>query len=146
MMLIRAVFFAAAALFALSAYVLVNVGPRFEAGTVRAKARVVGYIPAQSGNGLVPQVEFTAQDGTTQRTWAQSFGRWAAAAGVGDEVEILYTQKKVFGKRTWNLFIVGPGETIHPYRGFALIAVLFAALAAAAAAAGALLPARLIGG
>lgn len=145
-MLIRVIFFVAAALFAVSAYVLANVGPRFEAGAVRAKARVVGYVPAQNGHGLVPQVEFTTPDGTQQRTWAQSYGRWAAAAGVGDEVEILYTQKKVFGKNTWNLFIVGPGETIHPYRGYVLLALLFAALGAAAAVAGAFLPSWLIGG
>ena len=146
MMFIRVIFFVAAALFAISAYVLANVGPRFDAGAVRAKARVVGYVPAQNGHGLVPQVEFTTPEGTVQRTWAQSYGRWAAAAGVGDEVEILYTRKKVFGTSTWNLFIVGPGETIHPYRGYVLLALLFAVLAASAVVAGVLLPSRLIGG
>jgi len=106
-------------------------GRRFEKNAVRARARVVTFSPIGNNGQMAPIVEFTAQDGSLVRKRAQSAGTRGVQGG--DTVNILYERKKVFGLKTWNIFIV-KDENSRPFRIYGIVGLVCGLLALALAA------------
>ena len=82
---------------------------------------------------MAPVVEFTAaEDGKHVRMSAQPAG----SRGVrgGEQVEILYERKKVFGLETWNIFIVKDGSS-RPYGVYTVVGAILMVIALGLAAA-----------
>lgn len=100
---------------------------------VRTRARIVNFMPLGDHGQLTPMVEFTDETGRQVCQSAQRMGAWGTK--VGDEVDILYTHRKVLGMDAWNIFLAQK-EGARPFRiyraaGWFLLAlgVLLAALA-----------------
>lgn len=105
MKLLSVVLLACTLVVGLMGWYMLGYGRRFEKRAVRTRATVVTFSPIDGNGQMAPVVEFTAvEDGKHVRMSAQSAG----SRGVhgGDQVEILYERKKVFGLETWNIFIV----------------------------------------
>lgn len=105
----------------------------FVSHAVRTTARVVAIAPLGDQGQMVPIVEFEDEAGQTVRKKAQRFG--ALGVGEGEEIEILYARKKVFGMDAWNIF-VAKNPQARPYRVYTILGAVFGAVAAALAAAG----------
>jgi len=100
---------------------------------VRTTAKVTAIAPLGDQGQLVPIVEFEDENGETKTRKAQHFG----ALGVceGEEVEIVYSRKKVFGMDMWNIFVEKNPQS-RPYRLYTVVGVIMGVVAAGLAAAG----------
>lgn len=105
----------------------------FVAHAVRTKARVIALAPFGEHGQLVPIVEFQDENGQVVRKKAQRFG--ALGVSEGEEVEILYSRKKVLGIDAWNIF-VAKNPQARPYRLYTVAGVITAVIAVGLAAAG----------
>lgn len=100
---------------------------------VRTKAKVVTIAPLGDQGQLVPIVEFEDENGETKTKKAQRFG----ALGIceGEEVEIVYSRKKVFGMDAWNIFVEKNPQS-RPYRLYTIVGVIMGVVAVGLATAG----------
>jgi len=105
----------------------------FVSRAVRTRARVITLAPLGEHGQLVPIVEFEDENGQTFRKKAQRFG--AIGVKEGEEIEILYSRKKVFGMDAWNIFVAKNPQS-RPYRLYTILGVIFGVIAAGFAAAG----------
>lgn len=106
---------------------------RFERSAVKTRARVVTFSPIASNGQMAPVVEFTAvEDGKPMRKRAQVLGTRQVEGG--DEVEILYQRKKVFGLESWNIFIIKDAGS-RPYGMYAIVGYVLLVIALILAAA-----------
>ncbi|MGN0996884.1 MAG: hypothetical protein ACI4PG_08230 [Candidatus Ventricola sp.] len=116
-----------------SAVCLIGQERSFVRHAVRTRARVTAISPLGENGQLVPIVSFADTDGNPVEKRAQRMG--ALGVETGDEVEILYTKKKVFGLNAWNIFIVKDSQS-RPYRLYTVLGAVFGVIAAGLAAAG----------
>lgn len=123
----------AAAAVGFSAACLIGQERDFVRNAKRTTARVVAISPLGDQGQLVPIVEFQDETGETIRKQAQRFG--ALGVQEGEEVEILYTRKKVFGMSAWNIFVARQPDA-SPFRLYTVMGVICGVIAAALAAAG----------
>lgn len=107
----------------------------FVTHAVKTRASVITLAPLADHGQLVPIVEFQDENGQTVRKKAQRFG--ALGVSEGEEIEILYSRKKVFGMDMWNIF-VAKNPQARPYRVYTILGVIFGVIAAGFAAAGVL--------
>ena len=99
----------------------------------RTKAKVIAISPLGNQGQLVPIVQFLDEDGNSVKKQAQRFG--ALGIKEGDEVEILYTRKKVLGLNAWNIFVVKTADA-RPYKLYTVAGIICSAVALILAAAG----------
>ena len=123
----------AAAAVGLTSACLIAQERSFERNAKRTTARVVAVSPLGDRGQLVPIVEFVDEQGELVRKQAQRYGSFGVAEG--DEVEILYTKKKVLGLNAWNIFVAKTPQA-RPFRLYAVTGAILAAVAAGLAAAG----------
>jgi len=91
---------------------------------VRTKGRIKGISPVGGGGQPVPLVEFADETGEQVCRAAQRLG--ARGVKAGQEVDVLYTHKKVLGIDAWNVFLVREGRSpfvIYRLAGFLLLAL-----------------------
>jgi len=108
----------------------------FTRNAKRTTAIVTAISPLGNGGQLVPFVEFYDEDNRLVQKRAQRYG--ARGVKEGDEVQILYTRKKVFGLDAWNIFIMKNPES-RPYRLYTVFGVIFGVIAMGFAIAGVVL-------
>ncbi|MBP3522979.1 MAG: hypothetical protein J6M56_05350 [Clostridia bacterium] len=108
----------------------------FTSHAVKTKARVAEISPLGERGQLVPIVSFEDAEGNLIKKRAQRIG--ALGVETGDEVEILYTKKKVFGLDAWNIFIVKNPDS-NPYFLYTIMAIICGAAAMVLAVAGILI-------
>ena len=99
---------------------------------LRATGRVKGISPVGGGGQPVPLVEFTDEAGNLVCHAVQRHGMRGVKAG--QEVDVLYTHKKVLGMDAWNIFIVKNG--CSPFRAYRFAGSMMLALGSAFAAVG----------
>lgn len=105
----------------------------FTRDMIRASARVIAISPIGGNGKMAAVVEFADEDGRIVQKKAQQAGSFGVAQG--DQVDILYTRKKVLGQDLWNVFIARNAQA-HPYRLYRVFGVVFGAAAAVLAAVG----------
>ena len=131
--MMRMVMILCAVVIALCALYPLTAGKRIKAKAIRTQAVVTGMAPLGGGGQRQAEVTFTHTDGRTIRYPVQRLGSYRAA--VGDQVEILYTGRKVMGMESWNIFILPKKDAdpfkVYTFAGILLLvaAALFAALA-----------------
>lgn len=103
-------------------------GRAFERTAVRTQAVISDFLPFGENGRLVPYVRFADEQGNEVHVRAQRRG--TRGLEVGDEVSIIYSQKKVFGQKVWNVFVLKDGNA-KPYGLYTAIGAVLAALAAA---------------
>lgn len=105
----------------------------FVSHAVKTKACVTSISPLGDHGQLVPILTFVDEEGKRVQKRAQRIG--ALGVETGEEVEILYTRKKVFGLDSWNIFIVKSPKS-RPYRLYTNISIVFGVIAIGLAVAG----------
>lgn len=101
----------------------------FQRAATAAEAVVAGFTPETASSHARPLVRFKTADGTEHTLPAQNIGKAAQEATTGAQVEILYAQKKAFGRDMWNVFIVTDAERARPYRVYDVVAGILLAVA-----------------
>ena len=114
-----------AAVAALCAFIALGSAKRMKKQAIRTQAVVTGMTVLGGGGQRQPEVTFTHTDGRTICYPAQRHGSFRA--GVGDQVDIVYTGRKVLGAESWNIFIL-PKPNANPFAVYTFgSAVLLAA-------------------
>lgn len=99
----------------------------------RAQARLLGAQQREGSSSVIAQVELI-RDGAATVCHTQPCRFSAVAGKIGQQVEVLYHERKEFGRSKLNVFIVD-GRNTKPYRLYACAAAIFGLLAVAMGAA-----------
>ena len=105
----------------------------FSSHAVKTTAKVIALAPLADHGQLVPIVEFQDENGQSVRKKAQRFG--ALGVSEGEEIEIVYSRKKVFGMDMWNIFVM-KDPLAKPYRLYTIMGVVMGVIAAGLGLAG----------
>jgi hypothetical protein len=120
---IAALAFGAATLYAWSSLRI------FQKDSVRATARLVDLTARAQENAPVPIVEIADQDGKLSRHKARAANVRVLSPLLGQEVEVQYTKKKVFGLDVWNIQIITGQQSVDSSGGYGLFTVVLCVLA-----------------
>ena len=94
----------------------------------RGDATVVHQTSGLSSEQRTTILEMQMPDGSTQRCSAQRLGLGKHHPQPGENVRVVYTGKKVFGRTVLNVFMV-KDDKAAPYRVYAVIGGLLLAVA-----------------